>query len=346
MASQRVVVDASRDMMLEVDPADGTIRDANSSACRGLGWSREELLQSPAGAILPGLSEWLTASSRGDTVTPRPSTMRRRRAPAAPVDLQAFTLQDGERDSILLVLREPAAEPGAASGGEDLLEAGRELDALTYNLSHDLQAPLRAIRGFAEILREEHGDDLGQEGRRMLDLVSANAARMQLMISGLTRYGSLSKLVLRREALDMQALAESAVAKLQTGPGAAATAVRIAPLPGAIGDPDRIQDVWLQLIDNAIKFSRGVPEPAVDVGWEAENSAYFVRDNGVGFDVGRSERLYEMFQRFHSSDDFPGTGAGLAIAKRILQKHGGRIWVDSQPDRGATFRFTLPPDAD
>src|SRR6187551_2601863 len=109
MASQRVVVDAARDMMLEVDPADGTIRDANPSACHGLGWSREELLQSPAGAILPGLSEWLVAASRGDTVAPRPSIMQRRQAPAAPVDLQVFTLQDGERDSLLLVLREPGA---------------------------------------------------------------------------------------------------------------------------------------------------------------------------------------------------------------------------------------------
>jgi two-component system sensor kinase len=214
------------------------------------------------------------------------------------------------------------------------------MEAFTYSVSHDLRAPLRAVDGYARILTEDYSGLLGAEGRRLCGVISASARDMGRLIDSLLSLSRLSRQEMRRIAVDMTALAE-AVYRETTAP---AEQVRIdfqvASLPPAQGDPALLRQVWVNLLGNAVKFSRRQERARIEVGWE--KGAYFVRDNGVGFDMAYAGKLFGVFQRLHSAQEFEGTGAGLAIAQRIVHRHGGRIWGEGEAGKGATFFFTLP----
>ena len=216
-----------------------------------------------------------------------------------------------------------------------------ELESFSYSVSHDLRTPLRALDGYARILIEEEAGRLGAESREMLDRIMVNSNRMATLIDDILQFSRIGRADINWQEADMAALARSVADELR-GEYPAAT-LRIGALPPMHGDPAMLRQVWANLIGNALKFSSRKPQPEVDIDSELVNgeTVFRVRDNGDGFDMAYAGKLFGVFQRLHSEKDFPGTGAGLAIVKRIVERHGGRIWADAEPGKGAAFRFTL-----
>ncbi len=225
----------------------------------------------------------------------------------------------------------------------ELQAANRELESFSYSVSHDLRAPLRAIAGFAALLRERHAAELPAEARRLLDRVESGAARMGMLINSLLELARAGQQPLRREPVDMAALAAD-VAREAIEHAGRPVALVLAGAPEARADRDLIRQAWVNLIDNAIKYSRDVPAARVEIGGarSAGHLEYYVRDNGAGFDPRHASRLFGVFQRLHAESEFEGTGVGLALVARIVRRHGGEVSAEGSPGAGATFRFTLP----
>ena len=229
-----------------------------------------------------------------------------------------------------------------------LAAAYRELEAFSYSVSHDLRAPLRAISGFTHLLREADGAVLSAEGQRFLSVIEGNALRMGALIDALLQLAHNSRQALKRERIDMEALARAVAGELAVD--YPRTRIEIGALPAAVGDATLVRQVFTHLIGNALKYSGRAQAPRVEVGAvpdgdDAASSAYFVRDNGVGFDMAHAGKLFEPFHRLHADADYPGDGIGLAVAGQIVQRHDGRIWAQAARRAGATFSFTLGPGA-
>jgi len=229
----------------------------------------------------------------------------------------------------------------------ELEVANRQLEAFSYSVSHDLRAPLRAIGGFGDILSEDFGPALGADGRAHLTRIRAAVERMQALIQGMLVLAGAGKAPLSREPVDLTALAEEVVQDLRAeSPERAADFVIQLGLT-AQGDRVLLRAVLANLLGNAWKFTGRRAKARIEVGrtsGEGDPQTFFVRDNGAGFDMTKAQRLFGTFQRLHREDEFPGTGVGLATVQRIVARHGGRVWAESEPDRGATFYFTLPAD--
>jgi two-component system sensor histidine kinase/response regulator len=225
----------------------------------------------------------------------------------------------------------------------ELAAAYRDLESFSYSISHDLRSPLRAIRGMTGIYLEEAGDSVSQSGRKRLAQVVRSAERMDQMIGDLLRFCRLSRTPPNRHRIDLNAVARRVVKELQAEDPQRHVEVRIAPLPDCQGDPGLIEQVMTNLLSNAFKFTKDRSDACVELGTcrEQDEQVYFVRDNGAGFNMQYADKLFGVFQRLHSQDQFPGTGVGLSIVKRILERHGGRIWADSAPGQGATFSFVV-----
>jgi signal transduction histidine kinase len=225
----------------------------------------------------------------------------------------------------------------------ELSAANKELDSFSYSVSHDLRAPLRAVDGFAQMLDEDYARQLDDEGRRLIGVVRSSAQRMSQLIDDLLQFSRLGRKELASERVDMAQVAREVAAEI--APGSAA--IEIAQLPEANGDRSLLRQVWVNLIGNAVKYSSKTRNPRVEVGARAEGptTMYWVRDNGAGFDMKYAAKLFGVFQRLHRPEEFPGTGVGLAIVQRIVTRHGGRIWAEAEPGKGACFYFTLPAAA-
>lgn len=225
----------------------------------------------------------------------------------------------------------------------ELRAANRELEAFSYSVSHDLRAPLRAIAGFVQILEEDHSSLLDETAKRHLDRVKINARRMGQLIDDLLSFSQIGRSTMLRQSVDLAAMAKS-VADDAVAASGRAIDVTIEPLPASNGEPSLLNQVFVNLISNSVKFTARVPNPSILVGSSSSNGevTYFVRDNGVGFDDRYAEKLFGVFQRLHRPDDFEGTGVGLAIVHRIISRHGGRVWAEGKVNGGATFYFTLP----
>jgi signal transduction histidine kinase len=224
--------------------------------------------------------------------------------------------------------------------------ANKDLEGFSYSVSHDLRAPIRAIGGFCTLLVEDHSDSLDDEARRKLDIIGAEAARMGRLIDDLLAFSRLGRKALEATELDMAELARSAFERLSYADEKTRVEFRLGSLPRACGDRSLFEQVWVNLISNAIKFSSKRESPLIEVGGISEQSEmiYFVRDNGAGFDAKYAARLFGVFQRLHHDSEFPGTGVGLALVHKIVTRHGGRVWADGKLDEGATFHFTLPKE--
>ena len=224
-----------------------------------------------------------------------------------------------------------------------LAQTNQELERFSYSVSHDLRAPLRAINGYAQALFEDHVARLDDEGKRLLAVIRDSAKLGGELIDGLLNFSRLGRQALARAPVDVTALAESVVAELRQTQGSVAVEVLLSPLPPASGDAALLRHVLVNLIGNAFKFSAKRAHPKVEIGAEQHGSevAYYVKDNGVGFDMQYAGKLFGVFQRLHRPDEFEGTGVGLALAQRIIQRHGGRIWAEGKVNEGATVRFTL-----
>jgi signal transduction histidine kinase len=224
----------------------------------------------------------------------------------------------------------------------ELEVANRELEAFTRSASHDLKAPLNGILGLSTLLVDVLGPQLSEEHRRWLNHIQRSARSMNALIEALMRLSRIGRQTLKKQAVDMAALVEAVVADLRTG-RSQQVEVWIGELPSAVGDPSLLTQVYVNLLSNAFKFTRTSEQPIVEVGslLQADEPVYFVRDNGVGFDPSKAERLFDAFERLHSNEEFEGSGVGLSIVQRIVQRHGGRIWAEAAAGRGACFFFTL-----
>jgi signal transduction histidine kinase len=222
--------------------------------------------------------------------------------------------------------------------------ANKELEAFSYSVSHDLRTPLRAIEGFARMLMEDHSADLDTEGIRLLNVIRSNTHIMGKLIDDLLALSRLGRLEIRAQEFDLGGLVTSVFGELQAQVPARQVQLILNPLSPAYGDRTLINQVVLNLLDNALKFTQPKEEAIIEVGgWtEGKEDIYFVKDNGVGFDMRYVDKIFGVFQRLHRGEDFAGTGVGLAIVQRIISRHGGRVWAAGKVDQGAVFYFALP----
>jgi len=226
----------------------------------------------------------------------------------------------------------------------DLEAANKELEAFSYSVSHDLRAPLRAVDGFSQAVLEDYGEQLPEEGRRYLQTIREGAQRMGALIDDLLTFSRLSRLPLHKQTVETARLVRDSLDELEPEKGARKIDMRISELPRCHGDPALLKQVWMNLLSNALKYTRKRETAVIEVGCQSDNGEdiYFVRDNGTGFDMQYAHRLFGVFQRLHRTDEFEGTGVGLAIIQRIIHRHGGKVWAEGEVNRGATFYFTLP----
>ncbi|HEX7138021.1 MAG TPA: ATP-binding protein [Vicinamibacterales bacterium] len=226
---------------------------------------------------------------------------------------------------------------------EDLQHANLEMEAFSYSVSHDLRAPLRAIDGFSRMLEEDHGGSLDAEARRLLGVIRNNTATMAQLIDDLLAFSRLSRQQVLPAAVDMNALARHAFADASRGAGDRQIEFVVHDLPPVSGDAAMLCQVFANLFSNAVKFTapRSIARIEVAAETAGAETVYSVKDNGVGFDARFADKLFGVFQRLHASHEFEGTGVGLAIVQRVVQRHGGRVWAESVLDSGSTFYFTL-----
>lgn len=226
---------------------------------------------------------------------------------------------------------------------EELIAVNRELESFSYSVSHDLRAPLRAIVGFVQILEEDHGASFNADARRSLERVKANAARMGQLIDDLLAFARIGRVSMTRQRVDLHHIAHT-MAEEAVGAADREIKVVIEPLPPCMGEPVLLEQVFANLLSNAVKFTARSAQPLITVGATTLNgeTVYYVRDNGAGFDDRYAEKLFGVFQRLHRTTEFEGTGVGLAIVQRAINRHGGRVWAEGKVNGGATFYFTLP----
>ncbi len=223
--------------------------------------------------------------------------------------------------------------------------ANRELEAFSYSVSHDLRAPLRHINGYVEMLREDAGGNLNEECLRYLDVMSNSTKQMGQLIDDLLAFSKMSRIEMQHQHVNFSQMVEETRSKLELETEGRNVVWKQGNLPEVEGDPAMFRQVWVNLLSNAVKYTRPRDPAEIEIGCTdggEDETVFFVRDNGVGFDMQYVQKLFGVFQRLHRPTEFEGTGIGLAIVQRIIQRHGGRIWVEAKPDAGATFYFSLP----
>jgi light-regulated signal transduction histidine kinase (bacteriophytochrome) len=227
---------------------------------------------------------------------------------------------------------------------DQLRELNKEMESFSYSASHDLRTPLRAINGYAEILKEDFGDSLDPEAKQLIDAIVRNVEKMASLIDALVRYSRLGRKELVINQVDMTTVVKQALWEVYQEEEFPHVTLEVGVLPPAIGDASLLKQAWINLISNALKFSGKNPAPRIEIGSQEKDGEvmYFIKDNGAGFDMQFYSKIFGVFQRLHSSEEFEGNGVGLAIVQKIVQRLGGKIWAESTLDEGASFYFTLP----
>lgn len=229
------------------------------------------------------------------------------------------------------------------SNMEQLKTVNEDLESFSYSVSHDLRAPLRALISYSQILEEDFHDKLEEEAKALLDRIKYNSNRMNTLINDLLTFSKMGRKQLIKMEINTAELVKKVIADIAESHQHNAV-IKVNVLQQAYGDPSLMQQVWVNLIDNAVKYSSKKEQPEIEIGCEqqGEEIIFTVKDNGAGFDMKYADKLFGVFQRLHSLKDFEGTGVGLATVQRIIKRHGGRIWADAKENEGATFSFTLP----
>ncbi|HMN43733.1 MAG TPA: ATP-binding protein [Povalibacter sp.] len=252
------------------------------------------------------------------------------------------------------ITEQKAAERRIVALNEELIRqaqllqsSNQELESFCYSVSHDLRAPLRAINGYARLLEQDYGSRFDAEGNRFLRTICTACERMARLIDDLLEFSRLGRQTLQLEPVDMTSMVSKVIDDTMEGRDTPPPAIDARPLPPVHGDRGLLHLVWLNLIDNAVKYTTGVDSPQISIDAQVSGGevVYSVTDNGIGFDMQYADKLFGVFQRLHSDTKYPGTGVGLAIAHRIVARHGGRIWARSEPGCGATFSFAIPANA-
>ena len=364
------VLEAAPDAMVVVD-ARGLITLVNSQTEKVFGYGQDELIGQPIGLLLP---ERMRASHEADWASPPLATMgsgldlpaRRKDGTEFPVDILLSPLETKEGAMVISAIRDITARKDAerelrqlktqleervAERTVELIEANKELDAFAHSVSHDLRAPLRAIAGFGEFLARDCADALDERGRGHLQRMMGATGRMNTLIDNLLQFARAARSDLRRVPVDLSALAQQVARDLQEPGSGRRVNFICAPGLNATGDLRLLRLMLVNLLGNAWKYTGKVEEPRVEFGLSGAGgeSSFFLRDNGAGFDMRYVDRLFGTFQRLHSMAEFEGSGVGLATVRRIIHRHGGKIWAEAEVNKGAIFYFTLsgqsPPQA-
>ena len=267
-----------------------------------------------------------------------------------PIDDSAAPIrdQDGETLGVVLVFRDiierKQAERARAEHAAKLEEINKELESFSYSVSHDLRAPLRAISGYSQMILKKHGEHFDEETRRRFAMITANAETMGRLIDDLLAFSRLGSQAVVKTSLDLEELIGEVWQELVTINPCREMILETGQMPAALGDRTLIRQVYGNLLGNAVKFTQGRDPAMVEAGSciQDNETVYYVRDNGIGFDMRFYDKLFGVFQRLHGDEEYKGTGIGLALVQRIILRHGGRVWAEGEVDKGATFYFSLP----
>jgi PAS domain S-box-containing protein len=335
----------------------------NPAAILRYGYSREEFLAMTIRDIRPpeDVAALLENVSMVSSGTDDASIWRHRKKDGEIIDVEITSHQlvfAGRNAEIVLandITQRKRAENAINQLNKDLesqtvqLEAAnKDLEAFSYSVSHDLRAPLRAIDGFSRILLEDHSDKLDEDGNRVLEVVRKNAQNMGQLIDDLLAFSRLGRKTIEPSSIDMTDLARSVFEELSASGPERRPQLKLESIPSAHGDRSLMRQVFVNLLSNATKYSRLKEQAVIEVGGRPENgnNIYFVKDNGAGFDMKYSNKLFGVFQRLHGPEEFEGTGVGLAVVQRIIHRHGGTVWAEGKVNEGATVFFTLPREGD
>jgi DNA-binding response OmpR family regulator len=292
--------------------------------------------------LATGADDYISKSSEFDVLKARISAQLRRRQFEDETRRMRAELFQRELDATEARAAREIAESRAVLMAE-LEQANKELEAFSYSVSHDLRGPLRAVNGFASILLRDHAPTMPAEARDLLQSVIQGAQRMDQLIEDLLRFARFSQQPLNKQSVEIAELVHETLRELRAESSGRAVKLMIGDLPSAVADRALLKQVFTNLLSNAFKFTRRRERAVIEVGSRIEEgrTVYFVRDNGAGFDMQYAGKLFTVFQRMHNRELFEGTGVGLSLAHRIVQRHGGRIWANAAVNEGATFSFTI-----
>jgi len=361
-AYYRSLIEANLDPMV-IKGADGKITDVNHAAETATGRTRAELI----GTEFPDYFTELDKARQlyqqvqhAGWVRDYPLEIRHRDGHRIPVLFNAAVYRDqaGNVVGVVATVRDISERKRAEAEilqlnadlerrvqqrTHELEAANKELEAFAYSVSHDLRSPLRAIDGFSQILLKEYLSTLPEKPQHYLQIVCDNARQMGRLIDDLLRFSRSNRQSVQAQPVDPGEIVRACLEELQPEREGRQVEIQIGELPECWGDGSLLKQVWFNLLSNALKYTRKRERARIEIGSEIKDGEiiYFVRDNGVGFDMQYAHKLFGVFQRLHAAEDYEGTGIGLALVQRILHRHGGRIWADAKVDQGAAFYFTL-----
>jgi PAS domain S-box-containing protein len=341
----RSLIEASQDPLVTISP-EGKITDVNEATVKITGVPRESLIGTD-------FSDYFTESQKANEgyekafklgfVTDYPLTIKSKEGKLTDVLYNASVYKD-DKGNVLGLFAAARDYTRVNQATVQVESENKELEAFSYSVSHDLRAPLRAIDGFTQILSEQYGSKLDDEGKRLTSVIRESTVQMGKLIDDILSFSRLGRQDVKKNRVVMSTLADEVYKEVRKASPERNIEFVMGSMPDIRADADMIRQVWTNLFTNAVKFTSKTEKARIEVGSTSDDASvtYYVKDNGAGFDMQYIDKLFGVFQRLHSAEEFPGTGIGLANIKRIIERHGGTVRAEGKVDEGATFYFTLP----